>query len=72
MALLSILAEASEPSKAPFYAVGGALAGWAVLVAALGIKRPESFPGGAVGERGVIAISLLLVVAAMVVAALTK
>ena len=71
MALLSILAEASEPSKTPFYVVGGALAVWAVGVSAVGILKPD-FPGGDTGSRGVMAISVLLVVAAMVTAIITK
>jgi hypothetical protein len=44
-----------------YYVLGIALAAWAVIVAALGIKF--GFPGGRGGERVVIAVSLLLVLA---------
>jgi hypothetical protein len=43
-----------------YYILGIALAAWAVIVAALGIKF-ERFPGGRGGERVVIAVSVLLV-----------
>jgi hypothetical protein len=46
-------------SKVPFYIAGGALAAWAVILAALGLNRPD-FPGGLRGQRGVIAISVVL------------
>jgi hypothetical protein len=51
-------------SKVPFYFGGGVLAVWAVVLATLGLRSPE-FPGGAGGQRAVIAISLVLAVAAM-------
>jgi hypothetical protein len=43
-----------------YYVLGIALAAWAVIVAALGIKF-DRFPGGRGGERIVIFVSLLLV-----------
>lgn len=43
----------------PYYFLGGALAAWAVLVSLLGVMR-EDFPSW-VGERAVVAISVLLV-----------
>jgi hypothetical protein len=43
-----------------YYILGGALAVWAVVVAGLGIKFGR-FPGGAGGERILIALSVLLV-----------
>jgi hypothetical protein len=43
-----------------YYVLGIALAAWAVIVAALGIKI-DRFPGGRGGERVVILVSLLLV-----------
>lgn len=64
--MLHILAEAG-PSKTPFFLVGGALAAWAVLLAAVGLSRHE-FPGTATVARGVMAISAVLVAAAMVTA----
>jgi hypothetical protein len=67
----TLLLAASEPSKVPFYIAGGVLALWAVVLAAIGLRQP-SFPGGASGQRGVIAISLLLVVIAIGAAILTS
>jgi hypothetical protein len=67
----TLLLAASEPSKVPFYIAGGVLALWAVVLAAIGLRQP-SFPGGATGQRGVIAISLMLVVIAIGAAILTS
>ena len=47
-----------------FHVLGGLLALWAVVVAALGITR-EGFPRGGREERLVGAISVILVVAAI-------
>ena len=69
--MTTLLLAASEPSKVPFYIAGGVLALWAVVLAAIGLRQP-SFPGGASGQRGVIAISLLLVVIAIGAAILTS
>jgi hypothetical protein len=71
MGTLSIIAaEQAEHSKTLFYVVGGALAAWAVLLSAFGISRPD-FPGSAVASRGVMAISAVLVAAAMASAVIT-
>jgi hypothetical protein len=67
----TLLLAASETSKVPFYIAGGVLAAWAVLLAAIGLNRP-AFPGGARGQRGVIAISFILVVIAIGAAILTS
>ncbi len=64
IAAASNLAEAPEPSKLAFYVAGGVLAAWAVALAAIGLSRPE-FPGQAALSRGVMAISAVLVAAAM-------
>ena len=70
-ALLVLAAEAAEEtSKTAFYLAGGALAAWAVILAAVGLSRPE-FPGSDGAARGVMAISTLLVIAAMVAAVAT-
>jgi hypothetical protein len=60
----------AETSKVPFYIAGLVLAGWAVVLTAIGLSRP-SFPTGAAAERGVIAISAVLMVAAIAAAILT-
>ena len=62
---------ADEPSKTPFYIAGGVLAAWAVLVAFVGITVPD-FPGSKALARGVMALSAVLVVAAMAAAVITS
>jgi plastocyanin len=63
---------AAEKSKVPFYVAGGLLVAWALIVSlALGLRRPE-FPGGQAGERAVIGISVVLVLAAVSSAVLTS
>jgi hypothetical protein len=69
-ALLVAAAEHAEPSKTAFYIVGAALAAWAVFLSAVGLTRPE-FPGSEAASRGVMAISAVLVVAAMAAAVAT-
>jgi hypothetical protein len=69
-ALLVFAAEEAEPSKTAFYLCGGLLAGWAVVLGMLGLRSPD-FPGGLSGQRGVITISVVLVVATMVTAVVT-
>jgi plastocyanin len=70
VALAPILA--AEKSKVPFYIAGGLLVAWALIVSlALGLRRPE-FPGGQSGERAVIGISVVLVLAAVASAVLTS
>ena len=53
-----------------FYISGGALAGWAVLVAFLGITR-DGFPSSKATETLVAAISVVLVAAAIGAAIVT-
>ena len=66
-----LLAASDTASKVPFYICGGALALWAVLLAATGLSRPE-FPGNRTGERGVIAITFVLIVLSIGAAILTS
>ncbi|HEY2537201.1 MAG TPA: hypothetical protein VGI24_09495 [Solirubrobacteraceae bacterium] len=62
----------AEKSKVPFYIAGGALVLWAVFVSmALGMRKPD-FPGSARGERMVIAITIVLVLAAASMAVATS
>ena len=63
---------AHETSKTPFYVIGAVLAGWAVLVAALGIMREETFPSSSGAKAGVMAISTVLVLATMAASILTS
>ena len=68
--MLTLLA-AAEPSKVPFYFVGGILAVWAVVLAGIGLTRP-SFPYSDRGARGVILLSAVLVLATLVTAIATS
>jgi hypothetical protein len=70
--LLTFAAEAAEEetSKTAFYILGGAAAVWAIVLFALGM-RSATFPGSAAAQRGVMAISVVLVISAMASAVLT-
>jgi trimethylamine:corrinoid methyltransferase-like protein len=68
--MLSFLIAAAEPSKTPFYIAGAVLVVWAVVLAGIGLAQPE-FPGSTRGARGVITISLALVVIALAAGILT-
>lgn len=66
-ALIALAAEThhEEPDKTAFYVGGGLLAAWAVLVGAAGMVAPD-FPKSDGAARGVMAISVVLTVVAMV------
>ena len=71
-ALITFAAEeGAEPSKTLFYICGGALAVWAVVVAAIGIRAHETFPPTKSAARGVMTISIVLVLLAMASAVIT-
>ena len=72
LALLQIAAEEAEaePSKVPFFVCGGAFAAWALVLFLVGM-RSQSFPGSQTAERGIIAVSAVLMVAAMFTAVIT-
>ena len=61
---------AEETSKTPFYLAGGALAVWAVLLAALGLAR-GGFPANEGAAKAVMAVSAVLTVAAMATSVVT-
>jgi hypothetical protein len=69
-ALLLLAAEEAEPSKTAFYIAGGALAVWAVVLAAIGMTQP-GFPTSSGAARGVMALSAVLMLGAMVTAVVT-
>jgi hypothetical protein len=69
--VVSHVLAAAEPSKVPFYFAGGALAAWAVILAALGLTRP-SFPYSARGARAVMGISFALMAIAVALAIVTS
>ena len=69
LAFLPVLA--AEKSRTPFYIAGGVLVAWALILSlGLGLRRP-AFPGNLLGERVVITISVVLVLAAMSAAVVT-
>ncbi len=70
-ALLVVAAESAQTSKTVFYILGGALAAWAVVLAAIGLSRPD-FPGSERAARGVYGISAVLVACAAAAAILTS
>jgi hypothetical protein len=70
-AIVLAAAEGSEPSKAPFYIAGALLAAWAVLLGAGGLSRAE-MPRNQGAERGLIGVTVLLVVATISTAILTS
>ncbi len=68
--MLAVLFAAAEPTKTAWYIAGGVLAIYAVVLAFIGLRSPD-FPFGKRGERGVIAVSVVLVVIAIGAAILT-
>jgi hypothetical protein len=69
--LIVLAVDRHEPSKLPFYFVGGAVVVWAVVLSAIGLSRPD-FPGESRLARMVMVFSALLVVSAMAVAVITS
>jgi hypothetical protein len=69
--VLTLIAAAGEPSKVPFYIAGGLLVAWALALAAVGLTHP-SFPRNERGARGVMAVSLVLMLIAMAMAVVTS
>jgi plastocyanin len=62
----------AEKSRTPFFVAGGLLAAWALIVSlGLGLRHP-AFPASIGGERGVIAISIVLVLSATSTAVITS
>jgi len=70
LALLQVAAEEAEKSKVPFFIAGGLFAVWAIVLFVVGM-RSQTFPDGQRGERTVIAVSLVLMLAAMATAVIT-
>jgi plastocyanin len=63
---------AAEKSKVPFYIAGGVLVVWALTLSlGLGMRKPD-FPSSLAGQRGVIAVTAVLVLAAVSAAVLTS
>jgi len=64
--------EGHESSKAFFYISGSVLAVWAVAVSAFGIRAHATFPSSKGAARGVMAISVGLILLAMASAIVTS
>jgi hypothetical protein len=68
MLLSTILAAAEavehHKSETPFFVAGAVLASFAVLISIVGIRNPD-FPSDQGTARGVMALSVMLVLAAM-------
>ncbi|MBA2348959.1 MAG: hypothetical protein H0V81_11760 [Solirubrobacterales bacterium] len=69
-ALLVLAAEEAEHTPIAFYVGGGILAGWGVLLAAVGLARPD-FPESDGTAKGLYGLSALLVIAAAATAILS-
>ena len=63
--------EGAEPSKALFYICGGVLVVWALAISAIGIRGHDTFPPTKSAARGVMAISVVLIIGAMGSAVIT-
>jgi hypothetical protein len=72
-ALLTLAAETAEheSSKVAFSLLGSVAAVWAIVLFAVGMRSP-TFPDSPAAQRGVIAISVLVVLGAMASAVLTS
>jgi hypothetical protein len=70
-ALITFAAEEAEGSKTAFYVIGGALAAFAVVVSAIGIRGHETFPSSMRAYRAVLGLAIVLVAGAMATAVLT-
>ena len=71
MSALLLITAADEPSKVPFFIIGGALAVYAVILGTIGMQRPD-FPSSIRGQRGVIALTTVIAVLAVGAAILTS
>jgi hypothetical protein len=65
-------AAGEETSKTPFYLLGGLLALYAVAISFVGLRGRASFPASVGARNGVLALTTLLVVAAMASAVLSS
>ena len=61
-----------EPAKGLFYLAGALLAGWAVLVAAVGIARHDAFPAATGTRSAIMAVTVVLVLGVMASTVLTS
>jgi hypothetical protein len=69
--LLLAAEEAAEPSKAPFYILASLLVAFALILAAIGTARHETFPPSRGVSTAIIGVGVLLVAGTMVTAVIT-
>jgi uncharacterized cupredoxin-like copper-binding protein len=63
---------AAEKSKVPYYVAGGLLVAWALILSVgIGMRNP-SFPGTLGAERGVMAVTAVLVLVTVAMAVVTS
>ena len=71
-ALITMAAtEGEESSKSAFYIAGGVLAGFAVVISAIGIRGHETFPPSRGTARAVMLLAAVLVAITMASALIT-
>ena len=71
-ALITMAAtEGEESSKSAFYIAGGVLAGFALVISAIGIRGHETFPPSRGAARAVMLLAAVLVAITMVTAIIT-
>jgi hypothetical protein len=69
--LLQAAEEAAEPSKTPFYILASCLVAFALILAAIGTARHETFPPTRGAQRAIIGVGVLLVAGTMFSAVIT-
>jgi hypothetical protein len=69
--LLQAAEEAAEPSKTPFYILASCLVAFALILAAIGTARHETFPPTRGAQRAIIGVGVLLVAGTMFCAVIT-
>ena len=69
--LLQAAEEAAEPSKTPFYILASCLVAFALILAAVGTARHETFPPTKGSQRAIMLVGVLLVAGTMFTAVIT-
>jgi hypothetical protein len=69
--LLQVAEEAAEPSKTPFYIAASLLVAFALILAAIGTARHETFPPSKGAARAIMLVGALLVAGTMFTAVST-
>jgi hypothetical protein len=69
--LLEVAEEAAEPSKTPFYVLASLLVVFALVLAAIGSARHETFPPSVGAQRAIMLVGALLVAGTMFSAVVT-